>query len=110
MSSRMLAVVKNGKIEPLEPVSFPEGTQLIVTLNLSAEAIGESSRCENRETEESEWYALSHQGLSRAYDDDEPGYELSQIKEFNPNYEGRWHNSSYDASTIATLATCRASF
>ena len=38
MLSKMLAVVKNGKIEPLEPINFPEGTQLIVTLNLSAEA------------------------------------------------------------------------
>jgi hypothetical protein len=49
----------------------------------------------NRSTEESsladsesaDWYALSLQGLSRAYSDDEPEYELSQIKEFNPSYE-----------------------
>ncbi len=45
----------------------------------------------NRSTDESsladpesvEWYALSLQGLNRAYGDDEPDYELSQIKEFN---------------------------
>jgi hypothetical protein len=51
----------------------------------------------NRSTEESvfadsesaEWYALSLQGLNRAYSDDEPDYELSQIKEFNPSYERR---------------------
>lgn len=51
----------------------------------------------NRSTEESviadsesaEWYALSLQGLNRAYGDDEPEYGLSQIKEFNPSYEGR---------------------
>jgi hypothetical protein len=47
-----------------------------------------SSSLETAEDTESEdWYALSLQGLSRAYGDDEPDYELSQIKEFNPNYE-----------------------
>jgi hypothetical protein len=41
------------------------------------------------DSESTEWYALSLQGLNRAYGDDEPDYELSQIKEFNPSYEGR---------------------
>ena len=48
----------------------------------------------NRSTEESvladsesaEWYALSLQGLNRAYSDEEPEYQLSQIKRFNPIY------------------------
>lgn len=39
------------------------------------------------DSESSEWYALSLNGLNRAYSDDEPAYDLSQIKEFNPNYE-----------------------
>jgi hypothetical protein len=46
-----------------------------------------SEIAENSELED--WYALSSQGLSRAYGDDEPDYDLSQIKEFNPNYERR---------------------
>ena len=41
------------------------------------------------DSESAEWYALSLQGLNRAYSDDEPDYDLSQIKEFNPNYERR---------------------
>ena len=41
------------------------------------------------DSESAEWYALSLQGLNRAYSDDELDYELSQIKEFNPSYEGR---------------------
>jgi hypothetical protein len=46
-----------------------------------------SEIAENSELED--WYALSSQGLSRAYSDDEPDYELSQIKEFNPSYQRR---------------------
>jgi predicted DNA-binding antitoxin AbrB/MazE fold protein len=76
MPTQLLAIIKNGKIEPLEPINFPEGTQLVVTMNSSSET-----------TESEDWYALSLRGLSRAYGDDEPDYELSQIKEFNPNYE-----------------------
>ena len=41
------------------------------------------------DSESAEWYAFSLKGLNRAYSDDEPDYELSQIKEFNPNYERR---------------------
>jgi hypothetical protein len=60
---------------------LPEGTQIIVTLDAPAESV--------KDTESAEWYALSLQGLNRAYSDDEPEYDLSQIKEFNPDYEGR---------------------
>jgi predicted DNA-binding antitoxin AbrB/MazE fold protein len=81
MPTQLLAIIKNGKIEPLEPINFPEGTQLVVTMSSSSE-IAENSELED-------WYALSSQGLSRAYGDDEPDYDLSQIKEFNPNYERR---------------------
>jgi predicted DNA-binding antitoxin AbrB/MazE fold protein len=79
MPTQLLAIVKNGKIEPLEPINFPEGTQLVVTVSSSPETL--------KDTESEDWYALSLQGLSRAYGDDEPDYELSQIKEFNPSYE-----------------------
>jgi hypothetical protein len=60
---------------------LPEGTQIIVTLDAPAESV--------RDAESAEWYALSLQGLNRAYSDDEPEYDLSQVKEFNPDYEGR---------------------
>jgi hypothetical protein len=78
MPSQLFATIRNGKIEPSEPINLPEGTQIIVTIDSSSE-IGKDE----------EWYALSLQGLNRAYRDDEPEYELSQIKEFNPDYEGR---------------------
>jgi predicted DNA-binding antitoxin AbrB/MazE fold protein len=81
MSTQLFAVIKNGKIEPLEPIDFPEGSQLIVTLSSSSENMQDS--------ESSDWYALSLQGLNRAYSDDEPDYEISQVKELNPSYEGR---------------------
>ncbi len=74
MPNQLSAIIRNGKIEPLEPIDLPEGTQVVVTL---------------ADSESAEWYALSLQGLNRAYGDDEPDYELSQIKEFNPSYEGR---------------------
>jgi predicted DNA-binding antitoxin AbrB/MazE fold protein len=79
MFARLLAIIRNGKIEPLEPINFPEGTQLVVTISSLSEIVGDSE----------DWYALSLQGLSRAYGDDEPDYDLSQIKEFNPSYERR---------------------
>jgi hypothetical protein len=60
---------------------LPEGTQIIVTLDAPLEI--------SKDEESAEWYALSLQGLNRAYSDDEPEYNLSQIKEFNPDYEGR---------------------
>lgn len=43
------------------------------------------------EDEEDDFYALSARGLSKAYSDDEPDYDLSSIKEPNPLYknEGR---------------------
>jgi hypothetical protein len=68
----------HGKIEPSEPIDLPEGTQIIVTIDSPSEIV-----------KDEEWYALSLQGLNRAYSDDEPEYEISQIKEFNPDYEGR---------------------
>jgi hypothetical protein len=72
-----LAIIRNGKIEPLELINFPEGTQLVVMMSSSTEIVGESE----------DWYARPLQGISRAYGDDEPDYDLSQIKKFNPSYE-----------------------
>jgi hypothetical protein len=51
MPNQMLAIVKDGKIEPIEPVNFPEGSELVVILN--------SPNSDDR---------------------DEPGYDVSQIE------------------------------
>ncbi|HAC63034.1 MAG TPA: glycosyl hydrolase family 31 [Cyanothece sp. UBA12306] len=81
MTSPVIAIVKNGKIELLNPLSFPEGTQLLVT------PIPSDNELETIETMD-ELSNLSLQGLNLAYDENEPEYTLEQIKEFNPDYEG----------------------
>jgi hypothetical protein len=75
MSTQMLAIVKDGKIQTLDSIDLPEGTELFVTIDRDLEAV--------------DWSSLSLNGLSRAYADDEPEYEISQLKELNPTYEGR---------------------
>jgi hypothetical protein len=71
MSIPMLAIVKNGKIEPIGPIDLPEGTSLLISP--SPEAL--------------EWAGLSLAGLARAYSDDEPDYDLTHLKALNPQ---RW--------------------
>ena len=74
MSTPVFAIVRNGKIESITPIDLPEGTSLLILPNPTTEAI--------------EWSHFSLNGLSRAYGDDEPDYEISQLKEINPTYEG----------------------
>jgi hypothetical protein len=74
MSIPMLAVVRNGRIEPVQPIDLPEGTSLIIMPNPSPEAL--------------EWSGLSLAGLANAYGDDEPEYDVTQLKELNPLYKG----------------------
>jgi predicted DNA-binding antitoxin AbrB/MazE fold protein len=59
--AKLLATLRNGNLEPSEPIDLPEGTQLLITVNLA------------QETED--WTEFSLQGLNRAYGDDEPDYE-----------------------------------
>ena len=73
MSIPVLAIVKNGKIEPINPIDLPEGTRLLLLPNPTTEAL--------------EWSGLSLAGLSHAYGDDEPDYDLTHLKELNPLYE-----------------------
>ncbi len=75
MSLPVLAIVKNGKIEPINPIDLPEGTRLFLLAN------------PNPSTEALEWSGLSVAGLGYAYGDDEPDYDLSHLKEINPLYE-----------------------
>jgi hypothetical protein len=58
MSTQMLAIVKDGKIQTLDSIDLPEGTELFVTIE--------------RDLEMLDWSRLSLNGLSRAYTDDEP--------------------------------------
>ena len=39
------------------------------------------------ENEQNEWYQFSEKGLSTAYDENEPSYELNMLKEPNPDYK-----------------------
>lgn len=65
------------KTDPLDFLTFPEGTRLLIT-SLSSDE--ETDTIEN-------WYNLSMQGLNEAYGENEPEYTLENIKEFNPDYE-----------------------
>ena len=59
-----------------EPFPLAENTRLLVTV------------VPETETERDLWLRLSAQRLSDAYSDDEPDYDLSSIREINPNYDG----------------------
>ena len=71
MTSTVFAIVKDGKIEPLSPIDFPEGTRISVTINDNIE-IGEWT--------EDEWLSFSKHGISGAYGDDEPEYEIPSLE------------------------------
>lgn len=79
MASKHLAIVKDGKIELLEPVSIPEGTKLIIV----------SMSLENDTEERESWGNWSLENLNRCYGEDEPEYTLEYIKERNADYERR---------------------
>jgi hypothetical protein len=63
--AKLLATLRNGNLEPSEPIDFPEGTQLFITVNLAQE---------NEDWTDEDWTEFSLQGLNRAYGDDEPDY------------------------------------
>ncbi|BAZ09294.1 hypothetical protein NIES4071_11020 [Calothrix sp. NIES-4071] len=79
MTSKHIAIVKDGKIELLEPVSIPEGTKLLI-IPMSLE-----SDTQERES----WGNWSLENLNQCYGEDEPEYSLESIKEHNPDYERR---------------------
>lgn len=79
MTLKHLAIVKDGKIQLLEPVSIPEGTKVfIIPIYLETDA---------EETGNWEHFALNN--LNQCYAENEPEYTLESIKEYNPNYEIR---------------------
>lgn len=59
-----------------EPVQLAPNTKLIITV-LQPDDLGDQD----------DWTRLSLAGLARAYDDDEPEYPLSLVKEANADYK-----------------------
>lgn len=80
MTSGHLAIVKNGKIELIDPISIPEGTKVFII-----PIVLEEQDTEERE----EWINLSLQNLNKCYSENEPEYSLESIKEHNTDYERR---------------------
>jgi hypothetical protein len=60
------------------PVILPRDAKLIVTVVTDED-----------QAERLEWTRHSIQHLAAVYDDDEPDYKLSELKEINPDYEPR---------------------
>jgi len=74
MNSVHLAVVKDGQIQLIDPLSLSEGTKVLISPldNIS-----------------DDWEYFSLQNLNQCYGDNEPEYSLDSIKEYNDNYERR---------------------
>jgi hypothetical protein len=58
-----------------DPVELRPNTKLLITV------------IQEPEMERETWLNFSAQGLAAAYDDDEPEYPVTLIKERNPEYE-----------------------
>ena len=68
--NKLIGIVKNGKVELISDCSLPEGTKLLVTPF----------------EDDNNWSNISLEGLNNAYGENEPEYNLKEIKEFNPEY------------------------
>ncbi|MBS3030239.1 MAG: glycosyl hydrolase family 31 [Dolichospermum sp. DET50] len=77
-----LAIVRNGKIELLDPLSIPEGTKVFIIPILAEE---------NNPEETENWDNFSLNNLNKCYAENEPEYTLESIKEYNPDYEKLSH-------------------
>ncbi len=78
MTSGNLAIVRDGKIELLDPLSIPEGTKVFIIPILPEE---------NNQEETEDWDIFSLNNLNQCYAENEPEYTLESIKEYSPNYE-----------------------
>ncbi|MGI8502246.1 MAG: glycosyl hydrolase family 31 [Hassallia sp.] len=79
MTLKHLAIVKDGKIELLDPVSIPEGTKVfIIPIYLETDP-----------EEKDNWEHFALKSLNQCYAKDEPEYTLESIQEYNHNYERR---------------------
>ncbi|MBD2292319.1 glycosyl hydrolase family 31 [Anabaena sphaerica FACHB-251] len=73
MTSGHLAIVKNGKIELVDPVSIPEGTKVfIIPIVLEPDT-------EEREN----WENFSLNNLNQCYAENEPEYNIESINNIN---------------------------
>ncbi|HKI45435.1 MAG TPA: hypothetical protein VKA08_08910 [Balneolales bacterium] len=70
------AIYDGEKIQLEEKIKLPRNSKLIVIL---------------LEDETSDWYTLSSQNLSKAYDEEESEYTLAEVKEHRRN---RWECKS----------------
>ncbi len=68
--NKLIGIVKNGKVELINDYPLPEGTKLLVTPF----------------EDDNNWSNISLEGLNNAYGENEPEYNLKEIKEFNPEY------------------------
>ena len=82
--NRITAIVRNGKIELLEPIDLPEGTQLTILVSSRGYANAIEYDLGLEAWTQEEWTNLSLQGLNRAYGDDEPDYENLESKDSKP--------------------------
>ena len=62
------------KILLREPLALPPNIDLLITLHTLPD------------TEQDDWQKITVEGLSAAYDENEPDYPTSLIKESNPTY------------------------
>jgi hypothetical protein len=69
--AKLLATLRNGNLEPSEPIDLPEGTQLLITVNLAQET---------EDWTDEDLTEISLQGLNRAYGDDEPDYGEVEVE------------------------------
>ncbi|MEA5577581.1 glycosyl hydrolase family 31 [Anabaena sp. UHCC 0451] len=72
MTFGYLAVVKDGKIELLDPVFIPEGTKVFIIPIIPEE---------NNTEESADWENFSLNNLNECYADNEPEYTLESIKD-----------------------------
>ena len=63
MPAVVRAVIRNGRIEPVEPLNVSEGTEVLVTVPLEGE--GEEALCR----------LASHASLHRAWDESDDVYD-----------------------------------
>ena len=63
MPAVVRAVVRNGRIEPVEPLNVSDGTEVLVAVPLEGES------------EEALWRLASHASLVRAWDESDDVYD-----------------------------------
>ncbi len=71
-------VIDGTHLELARPIEAPSGDRLLVCLTQPGEL----------DDERNSWLAASAESLAAAYGESEPEYDLSMVKEPNPEYEG----------------------